>query len=535
MRAFLRSVFFTLLTAHLATATAQVPVLNSYPAAPAVILLDFDGIYLDGTVWNFSGPLTLNSSGLSNTQITEAFNRVAEDYRPFNINITTEESRYAAAPADKRMRVIISTSYEWYGSGAGGVAYVGSFKWGDGTPCFVFSSLLGMSVKNIAEAVSHEAGHTLGLRHQSSYDGSCNKLSDYNWGQGSGEIGWAPIMGAGYYQNLTVWHNGPNSFGCNNTQSDLDIITSTYNGFGYRNDDRGNDFTASSLASFDTNGLFTINGVIERTSDVDFFKFVLPVFGNFTLDAIPYNVGTGNAGSDLDLKIDLYDQYQNLVGTFNPGNELNSIIDTILSAGTYYISVDGYGNMYASDYGSLGSYSLQASYTDGSLLPLRSFGLEGFTEGNLHRLQWSYTTQETVTGHVIEYSNDGRHFQELVSLATDQHNYAYYYNGIKAVQYRVAAWTAEGKKFYSNIIRFRAGNLDKPRLIGNTVTTELHINSPSAMPYLIMDNSGRILQKGTVSKGYAKLNTDFLPVGIFLIHFAGEQGQWTEKFVKSTR
>ena len=40
-------------------------------------------------------------------------------------------------------------------------------------------------------------------------------------GLGSGEIGWAPIMGVGYYKNFTLWNNGPNSFGCTNYQSDL--------------------------------------------------------------------------------------------------------------------------------------------------------------------------------------------------------------------------------------------------------------------------------------------------------------------------
>src|SRR6187551_4038566 len=68
---------------------SQVTDLNSYPGAPAVILLDFNGHAVSGTMWNVTGPYTCNSSGLSDEGITEAFNRVAEDYRPFNINVTT--------------------------------------------------------------------------------------------------------------------------------------------------------------------------------------------------------------------------------------------------------------------------------------------------------------------------------------------------------------------------------------------------------------------------------------------------------------
>ena len=68
------------------------------------------------------------------------------------------------------------------------------------------------------------------------------KTSEYNSGPGTGEIGWAPIMGVGYYQNLTSWNNGPNSYGCTNYQNDLDVITDVINGFTYRTDDHADNF-----------------------------------------------------------------------------------------------------------------------------------------------------------------------------------------------------------------------------------------------------------------------------------------------------
>jgi hypothetical protein len=192
---------------------SQVPIYNSYPSATPTIYLDFDGEYLDGTSWNYNGPLNLGPSNLTNSQITEIFNRISEDYRPFTINVTTDSTKYWSAPTNKRMRVIFTISSSWYGS-AGGVSYVGSFTWGDNTPCFVFTALLNYKTKYIAEAGSHEAGHTLGMNHQSSWDANCVKLNEYNYGTGSGEIGWAPIMGSGYYQNFTLWHNGSNPWGC---------------------------------------------------------------------------------------------------------------------------------------------------------------------------------------------------------------------------------------------------------------------------------------------------------------------------------
>src|SRR4030095_9832930 len=104
------------------------------------------------------------------------------------------------------------------------------------------------------EAASHEAGHTLGLRHQSSYDGNCVKTSEYNPGVGAGEIAWAPIMGVGYYRNLTLWNNGANPYGCTSYQDDLSIITASSNGFGYRTDDHSNNPGGPS-----TQAIFTSN------------------------------------------------------------------------------------------------------------------------------------------------------------------------------------------------------------------------------------------------------------------------------------
>src|SRR5947207_3604695 len=204
-------------------ATSQVPILESYPSATPTIYLDFDGQTVSGTSWNVNGPIYCGASGLSSAQMTEIFNRVSEDYRPFTVNVTTDSTKYLNAPANKRMRVIITVTSDWYGS-AGGVSFVNSFSWGDNTPCFVFSALLGYNTKNIAEASAHEAGHTLGLRHQSSYDANCVKISEYNGGQGSGETSWAPIMGVGYARNLTTWYNGQSTLGCNIYQNDLDVI-----------------------------------------------------------------------------------------------------------------------------------------------------------------------------------------------------------------------------------------------------------------------------------------------------------------------
>ena len=92
-------------------------------------------------------------------------------------------------------------------------------------------------------------------------------------------------MGVGYSQNLTLWNNGPNSFGCTNYQSDLDILTTT-NGFSYRTDDHAATFAAATNTPFVSNQ-FNIAGVIERNTDLDLIKFTQPGLGSFQLNAVP--------------------------------------------------------------------------------------------------------------------------------------------------------------------------------------------------------------------------------------------------------
>src|SRR6476469_3251460 len=102
---------------------AQTPIYNSYPSATATVLLDFDGQLVNGTSWNVNGPISCGPSTLSTAQITEIFDRVSEDYRPFNVNITTDSTRYWSAPANKRMRLILTVTSDWYGK-AGGVSFI---------------------------------------------------------------------------------------------------------------------------------------------------------------------------------------------------------------------------------------------------------------------------------------------------------------------------------------------------------------------------------------------------------------------------
>ena len=310
-----------------------------------VILLDFNGQSVSNTLWNTNGTITCAPANLNSEEINLVVQRVATDFTPFNVTITTDETVYNAANAYKRIRVIVTESWEWYGQ-AGGVSYLNSFTWGTNTPCFVFSSLLSYSIKNIAEACSHEAGHTLGLRHQSIYDANGVKLSDYNWGQGEGEIGWAPIMGAAYNENLSLWHYGPNSLSATTMQDDVAKIGSVV---GFVNDEFANTTSnATALSSSKT-------GIINSSSDVDYFS--INISTTKTLSLVPANVGSNNAGGNLDLVLKIYDGQVSLLSTINDPLILNAVIN--LAPGNYYLSAGTADNQYATRYGMLSKYIIE--------------------------------------------------------------------------------------------------------------------------------------------------------------------------------
>jgi len=189
---------------------------------PWVILLDFDGHNVSTVYWNQGVPFYATPSGMSAVEINNIVAEVKKDYAAFPITITTDTSIYLKASPIKRQRVVITEYNEWYGS-TGGVAYIDGIDWSGGSysfgevPAFVFSKRLSYNQKYIGEALSHEAGHTLGLYHQIQCSSTGAFLSEYSNGGSANTI--APIMGVSYYRP-GEWWIGPNSFGCTSIQND---------------------------------------------------------------------------------------------------------------------------------------------------------------------------------------------------------------------------------------------------------------------------------------------------------------------------
>jgi hypothetical protein len=193
------------------------------PSVSSVILLDFDGYYLNSPMWNNGIPYQCQPSGLYPDQIQTILDSVKKDYAKYNVTVTTDENVYLSASPLKRMRVVVTTSSEIY-PGVAGIAYVGSMFWGDNTPCFVFSDRLSYNALRVRLATSHESGHTIGLYHQSQYDANCNLLYTYKPCDYTTNTG--PIMGSIGSTCVASWWIGPTPNGCTYIQDDNAVITS---------------------------------------------------------------------------------------------------------------------------------------------------------------------------------------------------------------------------------------------------------------------------------------------------------------------
>jgi len=346
----------------------QTFLLHSRPSATKVIYLDFDGQVTSGTAWNsnYNGGQDIVSAPFDLDGIPSSFNnaemdaiqyiwqRVAEDYAPFDIDVTTQdpgvEGLQITSSSDVYygMRVVISPT-NWYKAAAGGVAFVGVFNNlatntnnSNYSPAWIFTKQLGPNnEKYMAEAVSHEVGHTLGLHHDGVIGGSA-----YYSGQGN----WAPIMGVSYYKEVSQWSKGEYA-NANQTEDDLAVMQ-TY-GISYRADDHGNTIgTATPLA----NPFVSQSGVIETRTDVDTFSF------QTASGLIAFRVDPAPRGPNLDIYVRIYDGTGNLVAS-NEGAGLPATLIATVAPGTYYLEIGGGGSgdpltTGYSDYASLGQYRI---------------------------------------------------------------------------------------------------------------------------------------------------------------------------------
>jgi PKD repeat protein len=359
----------------------QTFLLHSRPGAQRTVYLNFRGAMLSNTAWSATTvtalpfdldgiPYSFSSAELERMQYI--WQRVAEDFAPFDVNVTTEQpaaellTRSSGTDNLFGTTVLITSRSGVYSCNCGGVAYIGVF---DDTsdfykPALVFYDALGGgNEKYVAEAASHEAGHNLGLLHDG-YSGG-----GYYGGHGSGATGWAPIMGVGYNQALVQWSKGEYAT-ADNVQDDFTVAQA--NGLPLRADDHGNTTAgATPLAASSAGGLTTLTGegVIERPTDIDVFSFASAA------GTLSFSVSPAARSANLDVLIELRNGAGALLASANPADALNATLSyNAASAGTYYLTVQGVGKGdplttgYA-DYGSVGQYAVAGSVPSAASQP----------------------------------------------------------------------------------------------------------------------------------------------------------------------
>ena len=292
--------------------------------------------------------------------VQEVWAIVAEDYAPFDVDVTTADPGYdglvrtGSLDTTYGTRVLVSPSDDAFSkicnSGCGGVAYldvydeVGTYY----QPAWVFPQALGDDAKNVAEAASHEAGHNLGLSH----DGTATL--GYYRGHGN----WAPIMGVGYYSPLSQWSHGSYPGANNSAQDDIAVLTGY---LGQRTDEAPG--SSATPAPLPTGAAF-----ITDASDVDTF-----LLGSCTSGSV-VAVAPALLAPNLDVRAVLRDAGGTVVATAEPMSGFGDGITatgvdaslTVPTSGTgWTVSVEGVGEGGWSssgydDYGSLGAYTVSA-------------------------------------------------------------------------------------------------------------------------------------------------------------------------------
>jgi hypothetical protein len=298
--------------------------------------LDFDGRVIEDTAWNTLGtPFTVppyshdSDPAFDNVDkiwAKQIWAQVAEDYRPFNINVTTIEPEGDAivvaiggqcTPACPEYGAWITHDYD--------------------TPVIVAGNNWGGYPRYVGGYVSYATARMFGLHKDGTVAHDGFPATEYYGGHG-GANGWGSIAGRSIQQPVTQWSKGEYPH-ANNFEDDIAILTSI---LGARPDQQG---------------------IIETQDDTDVYTFHSSG-GMVTIDVDGAYAGNLNIGWELRRANGA------LYALESPVNSLDATASVWLSPGNYELHISGVaqpavydvasdqfhaGN---SDYGSLGAYTV---------------------------------------------------------------------------------------------------------------------------------------------------------------------------------
>lgn len=369
-----------------ASAGVDVFALNTDPGADRTIHLDFTGGISTAAWASLLGvpggtPLTgfdadgdpSSYSALERAAIYDIWSRVAEDFAPFVVNVTTEDPGVDALvrsnAADQRYGTRHLILNEPPFAGLGGVAWVDTFGRSSlaahyvlqGGFTFADGGSRRLSPHQIASIASHEVGHNLNLDHHGLWG-----VSAYH----PGNPIWTPLMGNGG-SPISHWSDGAYPGATRPDQDDIHIMGAHLPS---RADDHGDTPATATRLQADRR----VSGIIGDRDDRDVFTASMK-------DPIRVEVAAAPFGPNLDILVTVLDATgEATVATLDPpvsvtssllrpfGLDVEQVLE--LPPGTYQFVVEGtgFGDPAAgfvtgfSDYGSLGGYSIEVSRACGS-------------------------------------------------------------------------------------------------------------------------------------------------------------------------
>lgn len=351
------------------------PIHHSKPGAAWTIYLDFDGQQVSSFAWRISGRftrgLTIDADASQfnadeQAVISRIWGRVAEDWAPFDVDVTTEH------PGTINFRVLWSIIGErpqdlGFSSNVGGVSlfclcYV---PFGLHTPTFTFWSVWGATDHSaIADVISQENGHMLGLLHDGIINPNCfGGFCEYYAGHGTGPTSWGPLMGAPIGRNVTQWSRGEYDNATNGSlqfgfpadyplQDDIAIIAGK---LGFRADDFGDTASTALPLSLPTTGYLT-------SPDVD--VFALPGATDVRIAVTPFRAGELEDGGNLDVAAEILNSAGLVVAAVDDPDDTAAALAAILPPGQHYLRLrSSFSPVNYPIYASLGQYTVTGTFT----------------------------------------------------------------------------------------------------------------------------------------------------------------------------